>query len=666
MHTLVTSTINLAMRELRYAVRLLVQSPGFTFVAAAALAVGIGANITIFGFVNALVLRPLDVPEPERLVRANAGGASLMPLILESDYVEYRERNQSFSSLALFRGGWMTPLRTEDAAEMVAITPVSGNYFQTLGIEAALGRVVVPADDEPGAPGVLVVSAAGVARYFGSDADVVGRVVYVNHEPFTIVGVTPNDFSGTVYPNIPQFYTAFVHPKKLRDDISGYLIGRLGAGVSQEQAQADLSRIAAQLTSEQKTRKPIQVYPGTAGYPQFVRMMTSMGSLFMVIVGAVLWIACCNIAVLLLARAAARRREFGIRLALGASRWQLMRQLLVESVLLACIGGSGAAFVAHATSGWLTQIYLPVPMPIALVYAFDWRVLAFAIAVSLAATLMFGLGPALHAVRTDVVSSVKEGDATPILARSRTSGSLVVTQVALSMVLLATAGLMVRSASAPQDRQFDADGVLMAVVRLTGAEYPADRKTAFIDDAIERLEEIPGVLAASAADHIPLTNNQGLLTPSDFRPVDEDVNVGEDRPQRDVYTNRVTRGHFRTLRIPLFEGRDFDTRNRAASPAVGIVNETLAGRFWPNDYPVGEQVRAPDGTVVTIIGLARDSRYMRKPARCRSCTVPPRKSPSVACHFSSSRVSRPQKPRRSSGRGWVRSIPMSSSITSKR
>jgi predicted permease len=577
------------VQDLRHAVRFLLKSKGFTLVAVAALAVGIGANVTLFGFVSSLVLRPMDAVEPERLVRADSGGEGFMTFLTYGEYVEYRTRNQSLSELAIFYPGWMAAVRADGPAEMIAVTPVSGNYFATLGVTAALGRAIAPEDDEPGAPRVVVLSDAGFRRHFGADKGVLGRTITIDGEPFTIVGVLPPSFPGTAFPNIPQIYAPF-HARAVTESSRGYLIGRLRPGVTREEAQADLSRIAAQRTKEEGERRSIRVHPATRAFPQFVQMMTGVGALFFVVAAAVLWNACSNIAVLLLARGWTRRREIGIRLALGASRPRLVRQLLVESLLLASAGGLGAIGLALFIARWLTQLYLPVPMPIALLFDFDWRVVVFTGGAVIAATLLFGLGPALQSLRADVVSSIKQRT-----EEFQARGSLVVTQVALSTALLSTAGLLVRSLVAPPERGFDTDGVLMATVRLGGPDV------GFFEEVLDRLEKAQGVISAAVAESVDMTST-GSLAPVEVR----SETAAEDQT---VYTNGVSRGYFRTLGIPLLGGRDFEARDDLDSPAIGIVNETLARRFWPGRSALGRRLALTDGTTIEAVGLAPDIKH---------------------------------------------------------
>ncbi len=571
------------MQDLRHGIRLLRKSPGFTLASVAALAVGIGANVTLFGFVSSLALRPMDAFEPERLLRMDSGGEGLMTFLPYGEYVQYRDRNQSLSALAAFYPGWMAAVRADGEAEMIAVTPVSGNYFETLGVDARLGRAIVPEDDAPGAPRVVVLSDAGFRRHFGADEAVLGRTLAIDGAPFTVIGVLPSSFPGTAFPNIPQMYVSY-HARGLKETSRAYLIGRLLPGSSPEGAQADLSRVAAQLTAEAGEPRSIRVRPATRAFPQFVEVIAGIGALFFGVVAAVLWLACSNIAVMLLARTWTRRREIGIRIALGASRLQLLRQLLVESLLLAALGGIGAVGIALLAARWLTQLYLPVPMPIALLFDFDWRVAVFTAGAAVLATLLFGLSPALQSLRSDVVSSIRQGS-----ARFRPRGSLVVTQVALSTALLATAGLLVRSLLTPPERGFDPDGVLIATVRLSA---PDDR---FFDNVLERMREAQGVASAAAVEN--LATGSGPLTPMEAR----SETAGED--QR-TFTNRVSRDYFRTLGIALLAGRDFEGGDDLDSPAVGIVNESLARRFWPGETPIGRRLLLAEGTAVEVVGLA--------------------------------------------------------------
>ena len=288
-------------------------------------------------------------------------------------------------------------------AEMIHAMPVTGNYFETLGVHAALGRTVAPDDDRPGAANVVALSDACWRRYYGANPDVIGRTVFLDRMPFTVIGVLPPSFRGTDGSTlIPMHYVPW---KDFSN--SGYLIWRLKTGVSSAEAQADLSRIAAQLSAENNRRTSVVVYTAATISPLLAGQFWLVAILFMLVVGAVLLIACDNIAILLLARWSGRRREMGIRLALGASRFQLVRQLLVENLLVSGAGGAFATAAAVWTARRLTGFTFPVPMPHGLTFEFDWRVMAFAVGLTLATTLLFGLGPALQSVKTDVVTSLK-------------------------------------------------------------------------------------------------------------------------------------------------------------------------------------------------------------------------------------------------------------------
>jgi predicted permease len=343
--------------------------------------------------------------------------------------------------------------------------------------------------------------------------------------------------------------------------------------------------------------------------PGFIGSMATISALFMAVVALVLLIACSNIAILLLARSAARKREFGIRLALGASRGQLVRQLLAESSVLAVVGGVGAAALAFVTARLLTQIYLPVPMPIALEFDFDWRVVTFAAIASLASTLLFALGPALQSAKTDVVSWLKTGQGHTGPQGARGRFGLVAAQVAMSTVLLITAATLIQSLSALKtaDRRFSTDHILMVTLSLSTADYTRERGTAFLERALNVVERKEGVICATFADNVPLTHNS-LLLPATLQREPAVRETTRDRAFQ-VYINRVSQGHFRTLNIPLLEGRDFTALDTTESIAVGIANQSLASRFWPGESPIGRRLFSTDGSGIEIIGLAADSKY---------------------------------------------------------
>src|SRR5262245_4038913 len=394
-------------RDLRHGARQLRRSPTFTLVAILALGIGVCANITIFTYVDAWLLRPMDAKEPERLVRVSGpGGDTTAALatdneayILLNDYFEYRDQNQAFSGLAAGHAvGGPVRLRINGPPQMIVVMPVTGNYFDTLGVPAAMGRTFAPADAKLGAEPVLVLTDAGWRRFFDANVNVVGSTVIADGVPHTIVGVTPEWFTGINTPMVPQIYVPITEGPVSRPFRRVQLIGRLKPDVSPSQAQADLSRIAAQLKARDRIERPIEIYTARAVAPLMLRALSLLAVMFGLIVGVVLLVACDNIAILMTIRSAVRRREIGIRLALGASRSRLMVQLLAESALLCAAAGAVGVYMAFTTAKFVSRFYLPVPVPFALTFKPDWRVAVFAVATSCVATLLCGLAPALQSL----------------------------------------------------------------------------------------------------------------------------------------------------------------------------------------------------------------------------------------------------------------------------
>ena len=462
--------------------------------------------------------------------------------------------------------------------------PVTGNYFEALGLAPLRGRLFSAAHDQPGA-GAAVLSYDGWTRNFHSDPDVVGQTILISGTPFVVMGVTSPSFLGTVPPVIPRVYATW---QAVREVPSGYMIGRVKRGASLDTARADFARIASQLRTERGTPVSVAVYPARTSMPGSERAFSLFGTLFMVIVGAVLWSACSNVAILQLVRSNSRRREMAIRLAIGASRAQLVRQLLAENLLLAAVAGSLGVGLAIGTARWLTQLQLPVPMPIALTFDFDWRVATFAVAVSVGATLFSGLGAALDARRTTAAGVLRHDAGSSHQAVRRRS--LIVTQVALTTVLLVVAVALTRSLIRPPDRGLNADGVLMATVSLPGNRYTAEQAGPFFERLLSAAESTRGVMSATVVETIPLANNRPLSNVAVVTDrLGQPTETREDTPR--VLLNHVSRGHFRTLGISLLEGRDFDARDDSRAPRVVIVNETLRQRMWPGASGLGQRLR---------------------------------------------------------------------------
>ena len=594
-------------RDARHGVRQLARTPAFTLFAVTALSIGIGASIAIFGFANALIFRPMDGRNPGSLVRVfGEGGSTNVANIANSDayiplddYFEYRDRNQTFSSLAAQFAGGPSSVRTGGEARMIPVTPVSANFFSTVDVPAAMGRLFGPDDVEYGAREVIVLSDAGWRRFFNADPAIVGTTAVVDGIPRTIVGVTPWWFSSTSLPLVPQIYAPMVEraTPDARNPIYVWMIGRVKTGVTQAQALADLRRMATQLTAADHRARGIEVYPATALMPFLFTPVYLVGGLFAVIVGVVFLIACDNIAVLYIVRSAARRREVGIRIALGARPSRLVLQFLIETLLLCVAAGVGAVTMAYVSARYLTQLYAPVPMPFALQFTFDWRVALFAVGISSAATLLCGLAPALQALKTDVLSSLHDLAAT---AKTAVKSGLIVTQVTLSTALLVAAVALAHSLTIPvaPNSGFISDAVVLSTINLPRS-LTREQRADVLERLLGRLEGAPGIRAVTVVDNIPVANNAPLSS--------ENVRI-DGRLQR-VLTGGVSRGLFETLQIPLVAGRDFTPLDGPRARPVGIVNQTLARLLALGESPVGRQLQSADGTLIEVIGVAGDSQY---------------------------------------------------------
>ena len=612
------------LQDLRYGLRMLFAQPGFTAVAVLTLALGIGANTAIFSVVNALLLRPLGgVTEPDRLVQIGRKYPDKTYLSDSSypDYLDYGAQNTVVSSLAL-----LTPtafhLSTGQEAERVEGEFVSGNYFEVLGVQAAHGRLIA-AFDEPGSDAnrVAVISYRLWQRRFGGDPGAVGRTIQLDSHDFTVVGVASEAFDGSKVGAIHDVWAPLSALRQLEPSAASRfnerraswleLFGRLKPGVTVEQARADFSTIAGRLR---------QTFPdayGTAGVsvePGFGRDIETRGNVqrFAYVpfaaVGIVLLIACANVAGLLLARAARRSKEIGIRLALGAARIRVVRQLLTESLALALAGGTAGLVVGIVLTRALRSL-LPeriLWLSFALDFGVDWRVFGFTLAVAALTGVLFGLVPALQVSRPDAIAGLKGGRRSRSgIATMRTRGTLVVCQVSLSLVLLITAGLCVKTLRHARaiDTGYEIEHVLTARIDLGKQRYRESQGRAFQRQLLDRIEALPGVQAAGFAVTLPL--NDGRWESSVFP---------ERGAERRVQTffNFISPRYLAALNIPMLAGRPFGDRDRESAPDVAIVNETLARRIWGRENPLEKRLMwrmGRDGTrTATVIGVARDIR----------------------------------------------------------
>jgi predicted permease len=622
------------LQDLRYGFRMLIKNPGFAAIAILSLALGIGANTAIFGFVNAILLRPLPVTAPDELIFVFSGRND-NPYSVSSypDYVDYRDGNEVLSGLAAYSGVSVS-MTTGDQAEAVSGEIVTGNYFDVLGVKLAQGRAFLPDEDQtPGTHAVAIVSYGLWQRRFGGDPDLLGKELTLNGRSFTVVGIAPAGFNGAgVGQNVdiymPMMMQALVRPP--RGGYSGELdadlltkrgprwlvmVGRLKPGVNQEQAQVAMRTIASQLEQAyQSTNRGVNVtlFPVSKGDPDTRSQKISIALLLMAVVGLVLLIACFNVANLLLSRASSRRKEISIRLALGASRFRLVRQLLTESLLLSLMGGAfGLLFALWITD--LLQAITPLVriIPLNVDMRLDSRVLIFSLSLSLATGLIFGLAPALQASKPDLVPALKNETAASGSGSRRFNlrNMLVVGQVAISLVLLISAGLFLRSLRNAEaiDPGFDPDTVLNVPLNINLLKYTKAQGRDFYQQVTEKVESLPSVKSATLARVVPLSG--GSRETSIY--IEGQEPPPQDRPNT-VNANVVGLRYLETMGIPLLRGRDFTAQDREGAPGVVVITETFARRFWHGEDPLGKRIslRAQNGPFLEVIGVAKDGKYI--------------------------------------------------------
>jgi putative ABC transport system permease protein len=610
------------LQDVRYGFRTLTRAPGFTLIAIAVLALGIGANATVFSLANAFFLRPLNAADPAGVIRVCSNRFSTTGY---RTYRELRDRNSTVAGLAAFQLQSFG-LRIDAETEHVFGFIISGNFFSVLGVAPARGRLLAEGDDQVGAAPAVVLSHAFWRRRFGGSPDVIGRTIALNDQPFTVVGVAAEGFTGVMAPLggelwVPLAADALLRPAldsgRRLDTTSFHLIGRLRPGVGRDSAQAELDTIGRQVrqaAGETVAERAVSVYPGTVLHPEISPPVSAFTAVLMVVVALVLLIVCVNVANLVLARAAGRDTELAIRQALGAGRRRLVRQLLTENLLLSLAGAAGGLAIAYWSTRLLMRIQIPAPVPLALDLSVDVRVLAFITAVAIAATLAFGTAPALSASRVDLVRALK-GIGGGGARHGRLRSVFLVAQVSLSVLLLVAAGLFIRSFRNARfiDLGFDAGPVLTAAIDLETRGYSEARGRDLIRSLAERLEAAPGITSVNVVDIVPVT----LSNRADFMLRDGDVEPAQgQRPSTPlVYSNAVGPGHFKTLAIAMVAGRDFTYRDDDAGPRVAIVNETLARRFWPGKDAIGQRLR-PLGSganardIVEVVGVVRDSKYV--------------------------------------------------------
>jgi predicted permease len=622
------------LSDLKFAIRWLRRSPGFAVIAVLSLGLGIGVNTAMFSLVDAVMLRPLPVQDPDTLVDVftSSPDGDLYATSSYPDLLDLKAQNTVFTDMIGY-SPMFAPLNLGDRARLVMGHIVTSNHFVMLGVQPFLGRMLHPADDRAGADRVVVVSHAMWRRDFGADASIAGRSLRMRGLDYTIVGVAPAAFTGVVPLLAPELWVPVAHAEevepaginsnvpsptgKTRLERRGsrwlFVKGRLKAGVTATEANANVALIGAQLANAyDATNKGMKI----AAFPtNDVRLLVpqaseplSIGSAaVMTVVGLVLLIACANVAGMLLARASSRRREMSIRLAIGASRRQIVRQLLVEGVVLGVCGAVVATGLAWLLVRLLTSIELPIPGAIALDLRFDGRVMAFAIAVAVAAGLLASLTPALKAASPHLAGDLR-GDVPVARVGARRWSlreALVAAQLALTAVLLVVAGLLLRTLEAAQsaDVGFRTDGLALVAFDTAMVRYSPERSRQFFDEVLDRVKTMPDVeSAAFVSPRLPFDINYSQTTVQvDSKTYDSDTG-GE------VIANvAVTPEYFATLGIPIVDGRGFTDADRSGAPLVAVVNETMARRFWPDGSAVGRTLRLTFGArQFQIVGVSGD------------------------------------------------------------
>jgi len=597
------------VKDIRYGIRSLVRNPGFTIVALLTLALGIGANTAIFSVVNAVLIRPLPYADPERIVWLwdTIPQLPTAPTSLP-EFLDWKEQNRSFEQLAAFQSGNMF-LDAGDGTEDVPVGLVTPQMFSLFHVNPIIGRTFTDEETLPGRFRVAVLSHSTWQNRFGSDPNVSGRTIQLNGRTYTIIGVMPAGFSfpdrATVWRPLP------IDPAAL-DRGPHYLnvVGRLKADVTLAQAQADMSALAARL-SQQHPEKTSGHGVKIVGLADVV--VGDIGLALYVLLGAVgfvLLIACANLANLMLARVGGRGREIAVRTALGASRLRIVRQLLTESLLLAVAGGIVGLLLAIWAVRWLVSLS-PGTIPRVDEISVDPRVAGFTLLVSVATGVLFGLVPALQVSRTDLTDALKEsGRTTPGLRRHRLRSALVVSEVALSLVLLVGAGLLIRSfAKLNQvDPGFNPDQVLTLGVSLLPNKYPEDPQVAtFYSQALERLASVPGVISTAAISEVPFS---GGNTTDNFTIEGRPPIAKEAEPLTEYRV--VTPRYFQSLGIPLLAGRDFSDTDTKQSPNVVVINDEFRRRHFGLENPLGHRLKlqGQERDPLLIVGVVGNVRHM--------------------------------------------------------
>jgi predicted permease len=643
--------------DLRYAVRMLRRSPGFTFIAIASLALGIGANTIIFTLAKGILLDRLDVPQPNQLrlfaiIRdrrtsplhsfwgdfyRTPDGRSITHSFSYPVYQLLRQQNLSapvLEDLFAFKDllGQHLTATIDGHADTVTGELVSGNFYQQLGVQPALGRAIQPSDDTtPGSGAVAVISDGLWARLFGRSPSVIGKTIQLNFIPITIVGVNPPGFTGTASVQLsPDVFLPFSMQPTLIPDRKGSLLdnpnewwmsimGRARPGVSDEAVQSAVAvwleqDIRATVSVAKNERMPdLVVESGSQGLAAATHDYAAPIYVLSALTGFVLLLACANLANLLLARSAARQREMSVRLALGASRSRVLRQVLTESLLLSALGGIAGFVLGYLGRNIIPHLLSSAWRPAPFYARFDLRIFAFTAAVSILTGILFGLAPAWQATRTDVNTALKDAASSATRRRRGLAGkSIVVFQIALSMLLVVGAGLFARTLINLNTTSlgFDPHNLLLFAIQAPPARYPAPQDIALHQRIEERLAQVPGVQSVTLIENPLISHNRSNIT---FLPTGQPKPTGD---EQDGDVNGVGQTFFETYRIPILYGRSFGPTDTATSPLVAVINQSLAHTVYPNIDPVGKTFTSnrhlgDHEAIYQIIGVSADAKYDR-------------------------------------------------------
>jgi macrolide transport system ATP-binding/permease protein len=620
------------VQDLRYALRMLGRNPGFALVAIISLALGIGANTAIFSLADFILIPRLSVPNPSGImvVMSQFRGESLGSIFQYSgvsnpDYEDLQKKSNSFAGLTAtqyFQFGFAPDKTAQPQMKFGAL--VSGSFFDVLGVRPDLGRSFRPDEDKvPGRDAVVVLGHYLWENEFASNPEIVGGSIYLNGLPFTVVGVAPESFTG---PNAWVRADLYV-PLAMQPALAGgseqselerrglrvlTVMGRLKPGIRSRQAATETRVIGQQLAQAYpKTNRTCSLEVLTYRQSTRISTITTLGLFMMGLAGVVLLIACANVMNLMLSRASARAREIAVRLAMGAGRARLIRQLLTESLVIAILGGALGLLLAQAGADWFSQIRVPVDVPIMVDVKLDTDVLLFALLVSVASAILFGLAPALQSTQADLVPALKSGGGAAPAKRRRFLGrnALVMVQVSASLLLLVIATQAYRGArimlSSPAG--FRTDHLLTASFNPTLARDSTEQTKEFYRRLQEQARTLPGVKSAALTQAMPMVPASPAI-----RVIPEGVQLPAGTEAVSVMSDTVSDGYFHTLGVPLVEGREFAMTDRADTERVVIVNELFARKYYPNQEAIGKRLRlnSADGPFAEIVGVAKQSKYV--------------------------------------------------------